>query len=436
MPNRWPISSGNWSNPAIWSGSLIPTASDDVYSNNFTINMDTSFEVLSLRSTAITGVTAGGIYNFNSGSISGSITSISPIVTTSNLANLIVTASEGTITLRFSPGAVLGGGGGIITYAGNCNLDIQGGVVITGPGNANGGILINKTSAGTLIITGSLTGANSSFSSTNALRIATNSSNTIISGSVIGGMGANSNLAINQGVGNLTIIGNVSAGLSLTAHAISTGTTGTITITGSVAGTQASAGTGNAISSTSTATINILGDVTAGFTPAISSTGASTLTVRGAVTSTINVPAIVSSNASATNIFTGPLTNVYDTMAAQCVDMVLTADADTFWDYGSIKLYSPSQLQYYPSASDIRENVTYSDGTLSGSLAMPSSSLVIAGTPTDNTTGSAVLTPSQLQDNIWGRDLAQMTVTESIGYRLARAATTDSTGKQIASYLV
>jgi hypothetical protein len=28
MANRWPIASGNWSDSAIWSGSLIPTAAD------------------------------------------------------------------------------------------------------------------------------------------------------------------------------------------------------------------------------------------------------------------------------------------------------------------------------------------------------------------------------------------------------------------------
>ena len=408
-----------------------------MFTNTFTVNVDQSFSVLSLRSTSDTGITAGGSFNFNTGGISGSITSASPVVTTSNTPNLTITATSDTVTLRFSPGASLTQGGGLMTYSGNCNLDIQGGVVIGGPTTSNGGVLIDKTSVGTLIITGSLIGANSPFASTLALRITTNSSNTIISGSVTGGRGAgSSNQAIGQTVGNLTVIGDVTAGLSTTTHAIGTSTTGTITITGSVTGTQASAGTGNAILCSSAATINVIGDVTAGFTPAISSTGASNITVRGAATSRINVPAIVSSNASATNIFTGPFINAYDTMAVQCVDMVLAQDANIAWNFGNITLYSPERLAFYPSASDIRENVTYSDGTLSGSLIIPSPTNVIAGTPTDNTTGSAVLTPTQLQDSIWGRDLAQMTATGSIGERLSRSATTDSTGNQIASYLI
>jgi hypothetical protein len=40
MPNRWPIANGNWSNAAIWSGSIIPTASDDVFLNNRVITLD------------------------------------------------------------------------------------------------------------------------------------------------------------------------------------------------------------------------------------------------------------------------------------------------------------------------------------------------------------------------------------------------------------
>ena len=123
-------------------------------------------------------------------------------------------------------------------------------------------------------------------------------------------------------------------------------------------------------------------------------------------------------------------------MAVQCVDMNLTADASTSWNFGNITLFSPERLAFYPSASDIRQGTTYADGTVSGSLAMPPATAVIAGTPTDNTTGSAVLTPAQLQDAVWGRDLSQMTETGSIGYRLARVSTTGTTGAQIASYLL
>jgi len=78
MPNRWPINSGSWSNAAIWSGSIIPTASDDVYANNQTVTIDQDITVTSLRNSAITGVTLGGRfvivdnYTINPTTIAGS----------------------------------------------------------------------------------------------------------------------------------------------------------------------------------------------------------------------------------------------------------------------------------------------------------------------------------------------------------------------------
>ena len=52
MPNRWPIASGNWSNAAIWSGSLIPTAADDVFTNNRIVNIDIDATIRSIRNSA------------------------------------------------------------------------------------------------------------------------------------------------------------------------------------------------------------------------------------------------------------------------------------------------------------------------------------------------------------------------------------------------
>lgn len=55
MPVRWATTSGNWSNLAIWNDSAslgFPTASDDIWANNNNINIDQSFSVISLNSTA------------------------------------------------------------------------------------------------------------------------------------------------------------------------------------------------------------------------------------------------------------------------------------------------------------------------------------------------------------------------------------------------
>ena len=62
MPNRWPIASGNWSNSAIWSGSIIPTASDDVYANNQIVTIDQNIDVRGLSTVTIAGVSASGYF--------------------------------------------------------------------------------------------------------------------------------------------------------------------------------------------------------------------------------------------------------------------------------------------------------------------------------------------------------------------------------------
>jgi hypothetical protein len=98
MATVWAVNNGNWSNASTWSGSYIPQSGDDVFANNRTVNVDVSFDVASLRNTSGTGITAGGSFNFNSGSISGSVTAISPL--SAGATNLItVTATTGSVGL-------------------------------------------------------------------------------------------------------------------------------------------------------------------------------------------------------------------------------------------------------------------------------------------------------------------------------------------------
>ena len=440
----WAVNNGNWSNAATWSGSYIPQPGDDVFANNRTVNVDTSFQVLSLRNTSGTGITAGGSFNFNSGSISASLTSATGIVHAQGTL-ITVTAGSGTVTisapLTTADTATATSNIQVINYSGNCDLTLtvtalRGGQNLTNGSGING---LLKTSPGLLIVNGNVVSgvANPGSGAGNNNGISSNSGNIIINGNVNGatfGGGAQAAAGVVQSAGSLTINGNVTGGgsnVGLVYGVIFSGTS--LNISGSIT----SGITGPAVVCTSAAIINITGSILAqnAVTP-VNLSGASTLVYSGSLIATNNAPAIISSNASATNIFTGPFINTNNTMAVQCIDMVLTQDASTFWNFGDITLYSPEQLAYYPSASDIRQGTTYADGTVSGSLAMPPPTAVIAGTPTDNTTGSAVLTPTQLQDAVWGRDLAQMTETGSIGYRLAKSATTDSTGNQIASYLI
>jgi hypothetical protein len=50
-----------------------------------------------------------------------------------------------------------------------------------------------------------------------------------------------------------------------------------------------------------------------------------------------------------------------------------------------------------PTPSDVRSGVTYGNGNLTGTCAVPNPSNVDFGTPVDNTVGAAVLTPASVQ---------------------------------------
>ena len=70
MALRYAVATGNWSNTATWDGGTLPTAADDVFSNNFTVTIDGTFTVLSIRNTlnaALPVIVAGGQFRYANG---------------------------------------------------------------------------------------------------------------------------------------------------------------------------------------------------------------------------------------------------------------------------------------------------------------------------------------------------------------------------------
>ena len=470
MPNRWPISSGNWSNPAIWSGSLIPTASDDVFANNFTINMNTSFEVLSLRSTPSGSVvTAGGTFNFNTGDISGSITGTSPIINSGNAVNTLITASSGTITLIFSPDAVIMPGGSLMTYGGNCNLIITSSrFVCVGGNNTTGAHCISKSSTGTITMIGDLVGATQGTApGVNAVLNTTNG-NSIVIGSITGAIAASSvggNPVINQTAGNLTIVGNVTGGNTATVANNGINFSGTtLTITGSVTGGSGATNPAAGINITSTptinisgsvngasavgiqaataATINITGSVAGAAAAGISLTGASVLNVNGTVTGGSGAVGISSTSTSATNRLTGPfITGPTGIQPFYGPKLTIITGSATYWTFTSPNLttnktlYSTDLVSGVPSPSNVRQGVTYASGALTGTMIVPATSSVAFGVPVDTFTGSAIIVGSNynISNEIWNTPVTSLTGSSTIGERLKNNATVASTGAQIAA---
>ena len=52
MPIRFAVATGNFNNPAIWDNGAVPTSADDVFSNNFTVTINGSYTVQTIRNTS------------------------------------------------------------------------------------------------------------------------------------------------------------------------------------------------------------------------------------------------------------------------------------------------------------------------------------------------------------------------------------------------
>ena len=85
-----------------------------------------------------------------------------------------------------------------------------------------------------------------------------------------------------------------------------------------------------------------------------------------------------------------------------------------------------------PLISDVRSGTTYNTGSSTGTLAMPAPNLVQLGVPVDNTVGTGNLTPV----DFWNYLISNGFTTGSIGERLKNASTVDTTGAQVAGFLV
>jgi hypothetical protein len=467
MPIRFAIQNGNWSNASTWSGSLIPTASDDVFSNNFTVNVDTSFQVLSLNNTSGTGITAGGSFNFNSGSISGSVTSYG---ITGTLLN--ISAPSGTVEL-ISPTYAFSLSGNAITNTGNCDFILRCNSLVTNGTNVVG---FTKSGTGTLTFYGNLLSGGNSSAGTTTVNLSMTNGNLIVYGNVTAttGRGGGASILCSNPNSNLTIYGNVTgvfAGLFSNPAINWTAATGTIIISGSITGEVghglttnstciisgsliggSTAGfaavntsnnlflTGNVIGGPAgnglitSGPVNIInGTVTGGTAAAISSTTANQINVSGSVVASANANAITSTNASGIVILNGNITNNAGRQAIYCQNLFLSDTGTTqaqFFTSGSQDrtLYSANTFPNLPSSSIVRSTTLYGPGNeLSGSLIMPDPANVRYGVPTDNTTGSALLSAETLFDEIAISD-------NPVAVRLRKSSTTDTFGNMLTAF--
>lgn len=60
MANRYATKTGNWSDTTVWDGGTLPTSSDIVYANNYTVTINQDIDVQELANEAASGISAGG----------------------------------------------------------------------------------------------------------------------------------------------------------------------------------------------------------------------------------------------------------------------------------------------------------------------------------------------------------------------------------------
>ncbi len=424
MAVRFAVASGNWSNTAIWNGGTLPTSADDVYANTFTVTIDGTFTVLSVRNTALASpvITVGGQFIYaNNGNLtctaaipfySGvlSLAVIEMTLTAGNIATFngsSLSTSSTALTATGSIGLRLSGTG-TFNINGNFTTDLGGG---SGNNNKN---MINATAAGIVNVVGTLINNNGNVSN-NAIITISNNATVNCTGNVFSNTntGTSGGSAIFISTGTLNVTGNL-----LSSNSITVFTTG--------------------------GAVNIIGNVTGGTSqPAIfNNNTAAVISVTGIITSGTGAPAIYSSFALTSAYSAGTFVKVSGNVVNSTNIMAIVAPRVTIdtntssWLFqistgGNRTLYAAGVALGNPAITDVRLGTIYgASGELTGTLIVPSPSNVLQGVGTDATVGTLLMTPA----DFWNYLISSGFTANSIGDRLQNASTVATTGGQIASY--
>jgi hypothetical protein len=417
MATRYAVATGNWSSTATWDGGTLPTSADDVFSNGFTVTIDGTFTVLSIRNTlnAVPVILAGGQFRYANG---GNLTctaaqaiyvgSTTPTLemTLASPNTAIFSGSVLTLTNTANYIAIRNSGSGTLTCNGNYNID----------GSASGRILIAHTSTGTTNIISSTISSTVTSGGAGAVLNMTGNGIVNITGNVSGSgaSGSISSSPILSNIGTLNITGNTTAA-----------TSAVVFLTGSVNYFQ----TGNVNASTTQAAI-------------YNNSAAATISVTGIITAGTGAPAIYSAFALSSGYGSGTFVKVSGNVVNSNNVMAIVAPRVTIdtstssWLFqistgGNRTLYADGVALGNPAITDVRLGTVYgASGELTGTLIVPSPSNVLQGVGTDATVGTLLMTPQQFWDHLISTGFA----TNSIGDRLQNASTVATTGGQIASY--
>jgi hypothetical protein len=361
MANVYAVKTGNWSDATVWNTGALPTGSDNVYSNNFTVTIDTSVTVLSLSSAGASGISAGGGFSVTS---SKTIACTSYISTGSSAALTINTGNASTVIVN-APTVYAGSGGQLaIKCIGSGTYNITGNFLGGDGGATAAAIAISETAI--VNITGNLTGG--------------------------GGGGVACTCG---GYSVVTVTGELKAstGNSVGAHGIVAGDSATLTVIGNITGGYFSTDynspnvglyiSSNTVNVTHTGTIFAYINSPGLWGP-----------IKGGLNIKLSGP-FISSNNGTNPLYVGSWR--WTAAASPTYYQVRTSDlSNTKTLYTSDSTLSNSGQ---PAASNVRSGIIYGPSSeLVGTCAVPLPGNVALSVPVDNTTGTAVLSATAVKE--------------------------------------
>lgn len=294
MPNYWPLSSGNWSSLSNWvtantvpfNASILPTPTDDVFSNNRIIYIDGNYQVNSIRNISATNIAQGGHFVLNDGFTLSAFVYGGGVTNVACLQFLSAAPASGTLVGNLCAGdpsatvlrpkAFENVSSGNFTIIGNSlggfnngsNADIT---------NSDNGIIENAA-GGNLTLIGSFSGDRRSPSGNGIGLIGIRNQSTgniFLTGSVFGGNGLFSHGLYNAGGGSVFIQGSVFSpfggwpGSNIDTIGLVNASNGSVFIDGLIRGGGTSIANNErcvGVSNESTGTINVSGRIIGGFT--------------------------------------------------------------------------------------------------------------------------------------------------------------------------
>jgi hypothetical protein len=387
--DRYPISNGSWSNPAIWDSGLgLPTAADDVYANGKTVQIDQSIEVVSLNNAVKGGILGGGLFRVE----------VSGLTVRANLnagitnSLLIFNILDGTLSVY---GNITGGNGSDVI-----------------------GLYVNTR--GTINVYGNVSGSSTAIAyGINNISTATLN----IVGNIVAGASNRAHGIYNSSTGEINLIGNCTGGYS-SCIGINNLAGGTVNITGNVYGKNTY---GYGVSNSAAGILNITGNVYGGnlgtYSYGVYNSGACVINgfceggigsvsygyIAAVATATLSGNCIAKSNSSlfmagvfgaALDIFkTVILGGIYVNGRPPFSHAVLKQTGsyiDCPVEDGTLmRFINPSTLDH-ANTSDVRKDTVYNFGGLTGTLIVADPASILKGVPTDNTVGTAVITKEAL----------------------------------------